>query len=74
MKPSRIWVLIADGGRAKIVESLAPRTDFRDVEGLRSRTICPRVERSCPTVPAAASNWSEQRDTQRKIQPIHIGN
>jgi protein required for attachment to host cells len=41
MKPVRTWVLIADGGRARILENDGPNRGLRPVEGMEFQTELP---------------------------------
>ena len=42
MKPIRTWVLIADGSRAKVLETVGPGSGFQDVADMTRSTDRPK--------------------------------
>jgi protein required for attachment to host cells len=76
MKPPRIWVLIADGGRAKVLESVRPGIPLREVQGLaftndlpRSRDIlADRPGRSFESVGGARHAQEYPADPHRELK------
>ena len=55
MKPTRTWVLIADGARARILENDGPNHGLTAIEGSNSKLIIPRPMIWYPTERAEAS-------------------
>lgn len=43
MKPVRTWILIADGGRARVLENLGPGKGAREVQQMASHADLPRT-------------------------------
>lgn len=41
MKPTRTWILIADGGRARVLENLGPGKGIAEVAGMAMATVLP---------------------------------
>lgn len=76
MKPPRIWVLIADAGRAKVLESTRPGTPLREVEGLAFTNDLPpsrdiladRPGRSFESVGSARHAQENPADPHRELK------
>ena len=74
MKPTRTWILIADGARARILQNDGPGKGLHEVEGLRlSTAIMPPPTRSCRTGRAGATAPSGRAARPSRPIPIPTG-